>query len=235
MHTKRSLQLRLLEWQRGLVEGTLDRPALLVELKRLYGELGGDPGAVAEALPPGTQLAIDGEQGVEAAQRNMSARMQLRLRAERMVRYWIARTGRDPRRTEVSRDRVRAVEKLLRTKTDDEAMQAIANVADDDWRQGDNERGKRYDGIEHIFGKGVERFEELRDSGDASLEVELDFEDAGAVGKKPKPEKTPAELKAELDAAVERKNRARRGGDRDAFNRWSKTERRLRRALGEGA
>lgn len=235
MHNRRSLLLRLLEWQRGLVEGTLDRPALLVELKRLYGELGGNPTDIAAALPAGTQLAIDGEQGARVAKRRETAATVLRERAERIVRYWIARTGRDAKRTEVSRDRVRTVAKVLRTKTDEEAMQAIANVADDDWRQGDNDRGKRYDAIEHIFGKGIERFEELRDSGEASLDVELDFEDASAVGKKPKPEKDTATLRAELDVAIDRKKRAKEGGDRDAFNRWSREERRLRRALGQGA
>lgn len=232
MHTRRSIQLRLIEIQRGLVEGTLDRPALLVELAKLYGELGGAQNDLKASLPAGTQLAIEGEQGREAAARKRTAAAELRRRATRLVRYWIVRTGRDPKRTEVSDDRVRCVMGMLKTKTDEEAMQAVANVADDEWRQGENDRGKRYDSIEHIFGRGVERFEELRDSADASLDLEaLDLDDE-AIGKKPKPKKDRATLQAELEDAIERKNRARKGDDRDAFNRWSREERKLRRQMG---
>lgn len=227
MHTKRSINLRLIDMQRGLVEGTLDRPALLSELARLYGELGGDTGELRGTLPPGTQLAIDGEQG--AAQRRRAAATELRARAVRMVRYWIVRTGRNPKTTEVSADRVRTVAKILKTKTDEEAMQAIANVADDEWRQGGNDRGRRYDGIEHIFGKGVERFEELRDSAESSIDVDVDIDDS--IGRKSKPKKDLATLRAEHREAVDRRDRARKGGDRDAFNRWSRTERRLRREV----
>lgn len=228
---RRDVVLRLMELQRGVVEGSLDRAALLSGLERLYGDLGGEAHGLRGALPSGVQLALPGEQGAEmmkdSMRRKATAAAELRLRAERMVRYWIVRTNRDPKRTEVSDDRVRCVAKVLKSKTDREAMQAIANVADDDWRQGENDRGKRFDGIEHIFGRGIERFEELRDSGDAPVDVAVEINEE--IGRRPKRSK--AELQAELSAAIDRKTRAHAGGDRDAFNRWAAEERRLRREV----
>jgi len=230
---RRTIVLRLMDLQRGLLEGDLGRAALLLELEKLYSALGGPENGLRGALPKGTQLAIAGEQGgQEAAQRRNTAAKVLRERAEHMVRYWIVRTGRDAKRTEVSRDRVQLVAKMLKTKTDEEAMQAIANVADDDWRQGDNDRGKRFDAIEHIFGKGVERFEELRDSGEADIAVDVALDET--VGKKQRPKRSRAEIQAALKIANDHRMRASKGGDRDGFNRWSREERRLRREMGEG-
>lgn len=232
---RRDVTLRLLELTRGAVEGTLDRPALLRGLTELYGALGGDQADLKASLPSGTQLAILGEQGVEqAAQRRATATAELRQRAERIVRYWIVRTGRDPRRTEVSDDRVRKVAKVLKTKTDEEAMQAVANVADSEFHAGENDRGNRYDTIDVIFGRGIEKFEHHRDSGDAPVEVDSPLDDT--VGRKPaRPAMSRAELEAKIAEAVERKKRAQRGGDRDAFNRWAAEERRLRREVGKAS
>lgn len=229
---RRDITLRLLELTRGVVDGTIDRPALLRGLEQLYSALGGSETGLKGSLPPGTQLAIHGEQGAEqAAQRRASAQAELRRRAERIVKYWIVRTGRDPRRTEVSEDRVRKVMKVLRRKTDEEAMQAIANVAESEFHQGENDRDKRFDTIDVIFGRGIEKFEQHRDSGDASVEIDVSIDDE-TVGRKPA-KRSLAELRAELAEAGERKKRALSGGDRDAFNRWSATERRLRREVGE--
>lgn len=217
---RREIVVRLLALASGVTDGSIGRAALLAELAAIYAALGGEH--INGALPNGTQLGLDGLPATK--ERKASANVELRRRAEGIVRYWIARTGRDARRTEVSEDRVRTVAKVLRSKTDREAMQAIANVADDEWRQGENDRGKRYDGIEHIFGRGIERFEELRDCDDAPLDVAAPEE----------PEKTtldPALMQAELEQIIETKRRARAGGDRDAFNRAARRERQLRRAM----
>lgn len=223
MH-RREITVRLLALASGVVDGSIGRAALLAELAAMYVALGGD--ALNAKLPEGTQLGLDGLPATKATKdRKANANLELKERAERIVRYWIARTGRDSKRTEVSADRVRTVAKILRSKTDREAMQAIANVADDEWRQGENDRGKRYDGIEHIFGKGVERFEELRDCDDASIDnVQLDEPERVST-------RDPAMVQAEIEQLVEVKRRARAGGDRDAFNRAARRERQLRRSL----
>ena len=224
---RRDVTLRLLELQRGVVEGSLDRPALLSALAELYSSIGGDRSDLAASLPPGTQLAIEGEQGAEAAARRASAAQKLRERAVRIVRYWIVRTGRDPKRTEVSEDRIRKVSKILKTKSDEEAMQAIANVAESDFHAGDNERGGVYMDIGLIF-RSIEKFEHHRDMGDASIKIDVELDES--VGKQP--EKPSADdLRAQLAEATERKNRALKGNDRDAFNRFAALERKLRRAL----
>ncbi len=226
---RRAVVVCLLEMARGVTEGSLDRPALLSKLAELYGTLGGVVSELSASLPPGTQLAIPGEQGAEqAAQRKVSAAAELRRRAERIVRYWIVRTGRDLARTEVSDDRVRTVMKILKTKTDEEAMQAIANVADSDFHAGDNDRERRFDTVDVIFGRGIEKFESHRDSDDAPIHIDVALDER--VGKKPAGPSA-SELRARLTEAKERKERAQKGNDRDAFNRWSSTERQLRRAL----
>lgn len=230
---RRDVVLRLLELTRGVVEGSLDRPSLLCALEKLYGDLGGERTGLMASLPAGTQLAIAGEQGAEAAQRKAKAAKELRQRAERIVRYWIVRTGRDPRRTEVSEDRIRKVAKILKTKTDREAMQAIANVAESEFHAGENDRGTRYDTIDVIFGRGMEKFEQHRDSGEASIEIDVELDES--VGKQPaRPVQTKEELRAKLAEAVDRKSRALKGGDRDAFNRWARVERRIRREMASG-
>lgn len=229
MH-RREITVRLLALASGVVDGSIGRAGLLAELASLYSALGGE--ALNAKLPEGTQLGLDGLPATKAMKdRKASTNVELRRRAEEIVRYWIVRTGRDMRRTEVSADRVRTVAKVLRSKTDREAMQAIANVADDEWRQGENDRGKRYDGIEHIFGKGMERFEELRDDGDAPIEL-VHLEEPEEPGRAST--RDPAMVQAEIEQLTEVKRRARAGGDRDAFNRASRRERQLRRALEGG-
>src|SRR3990167_11450854 len=97
---RRTLALRLVELARGVLEGSLDRPAMLVALATLYGELGGAREALFGALPPGTQIGLDGSPAAVAAQaRRTNAALELKRRAERIVRYWIVRTGRDAART----------------------------------------------------------------------------------------------------------------------------------------
>lgn len=223
---RREVLLRLIELTRGVADGSLGRGALLAELEAFHGRLGGSQGSLDRHGGTVAQLALRGAQ--EPAAPRLSAKAQLRARAVQIVRYWIVRTGRDPARNEISDDRVRKVMRILKTKTDEEAMQAIANVADSDFHQGENDRGNRYDTIDVIFGRGVEKFEAHRDSGDAPIEIGVELNES--IGKQP-PRRALAQVKAELAEATERKARAQRGGDRDAFNRWARTERRLRREM----
>jgi hypothetical protein len=200
----------LLDLARGVASGEMDRETVRVGLGDLLSRL--DP-----------QLAL--APGLAPPPPKPSTAAALRHRAERIVDYWIRRTGRNPKRTLVSDDRVDKVRSILRKGVSDrDAMQAIANAAEDAFYQGENDRGTRYDRIATIF-QSVARVEELRDKGDAPIEVE-DEKPVEPVEARPR-----KVIEAELARAEEHRIRAKKGGDRDGFNRWAAECRRLRREL----
>lgn len=75
------------------------------------------------------------------------------LQAEIVFSYWIAKTGHDPDRTIFDDDRERRIVKQLKMTDGDvsELLYAIDGSFRDKHLQGDNDRSRKYDGIETIF------------------------------------------------------------------------------------
>lgn len=75
---------------------------------------------------------------------------------------WVTATGRDEARTKLTPDRRRRISKALASHGLDDCLAAVQNIGQDPWARGDNERGRRFDDIEHALGT-AERIERWRD------------------------------------------------------------------------
>lgn len=75
---------------------------------------------------------------------------------------WVTATERDPTRTKLTADRRRRIEKALSTHGLDDCLAAVTHIGADSWARGQNDRGRRFDDIEHALGN-AERTERWRD------------------------------------------------------------------------
>lgn len=75
---------------------------------------------------------------------------------------WVEATGRDPGKTKLTADRRRRIELAIRSHGSEDCLAAVRNIGKDGWARGDNDRGRRFDDIEHALGK-AERIERWRD------------------------------------------------------------------------
>ena len=76
---------------------------------------------------------------------------------------WVRATGRDPKRTKLTPERRRLIAKALASHGLEDCLAAVRNIGADAWARGHNDRGQRFDGIEHALGNAA-RIERWRDA-----------------------------------------------------------------------
>lgn len=88
-----------------------------------------------------------------------------RLRSEQVTLVfdaWVKATERDAARTKLTADRRRRIVKALASHGLDDCLAAVTNIGLDEWARGANDRGRRFDDIEHALGTAA-RLERWRD------------------------------------------------------------------------
>lgn len=80
----------------------------------------------------------------------------------RVFDEWVSSTDRDPKRTVLTAGRRSQIERALKSHGLDDCLAAVAHIGADHWARGGNDRGRRFDDIEHALGN-AERIERWRD------------------------------------------------------------------------
>lgn len=102
----------------------------------------------------------------------------------RVFDEWMAATERDPARTKLTPDRRRRIDKALDSHGLDDCLAAVRHIGADGWARGANDRGRRFDDIEHALGS-AERIERWRDQQQRTIgpAPERSFANAGDLSR----------------------------------------------------
>ena len=91
-----------------------------------------------------------------------TAEIDTRDESREIFEAWMDSTGRHPDRTKFSSDRRRRIDKARLSHGFEACLLAVQNIGRDAWARGENDRGQRYDDIEHALGTAA-RIERWRD------------------------------------------------------------------------
>lgn len=86
----------------------------------------------------------------------------VRSRVERVFDEWVCATERDAKKTVLTGERFRLIEKALVSHGAEACLKAVRNIGHDPWARGANNRKRRFDDIKHALGN-AERIERWRD------------------------------------------------------------------------
>lgn len=134
-------------------------------------------GDLSQVVTPSHGKSLKGEHSIKKASPSLSPSQlddaQSKLQAAQVRRVfdeWVQATERNPARTKLTPDRCRRIEKALASHGLADCLAAVGHIGQDSWARGQNDRGRRFDDIEHALGK-AERIERWRDWTTRSISV----------------------------------------------------------------
>lgn len=150
--------------------------------------MGGAKSAPAQDLRPG-KICAEGAQNTTSGGAGSAPKPSRTIKessgVERVFDKWVEATDRDSARTKLTPDRRRRIRNAISSHGVEDCLAAVSNIGRDQWARGDNDRGRRFDDIDHALGT-TERIERWRDwkpprtKGGGAVSDRIDCRDCGA-------------------------------------------------------